>query len=61
MSTETKQINPGEMKVSRPYSCVDSPPSTRSDSSGGKTPVDIAKEFHEKCVLVSVADMHGQL
>lgn len=56
----TKETSPNEAKTPvRPYSCMGCPPV--SDNNGEKKqPTDVAKEFHEKHVLVSVADMRGQ-
>lgn len=55
-----EQTSPSEVKaLARPYSCIGCPPVPR-DNGGEKKPTDVAKELHEKCVSVTVADMRGQ-
>ncbi len=60
---KTEEMNPNEIRISRPYSCMGSPPTGNGSNSEEKKPADvaIAMKFHEKHVSMTVADMRGQL
>jgi len=63
MKTQTEQTTPeNKAKKLPPYSCMGSPPTGNNGNSNEKrTPIDVAKEFHERHISTAVTDMRGQL